>query len=197
MEEVLDHVAAWEPHIKALYLFDPDRRARRRPGIDRPLAEGRTRRHARRRTGHDQGQHRDQGPADSAGCSQRQAGPRREGCAARRAIAGSRRDHLRQDHDAGLRHAVVGPLQFPSPHPQPLGPDQERRAAPLPAPALPPRPVTARCIWVPTSAVRYGCRAAWCGLVALKPSLGRVPIRSTLCRPRRRPDDPHRRRCRR
>ena len=24
LEEVLDHVAAWEPHIKALYLFDPD-----------------------------------------------------------------------------------------------------------------------------------------------------------------------------
>ncbi len=24
MEEVLEHVAAWEPHIKALYLFDPD-----------------------------------------------------------------------------------------------------------------------------------------------------------------------------
>lgn len=24
LEEVLDHVAAWEPHIKALYLFDPE-----------------------------------------------------------------------------------------------------------------------------------------------------------------------------
>src|SRR5690349_25169756 len=24
MEEVLAHVAAWEPHIKALYLLDPD-----------------------------------------------------------------------------------------------------------------------------------------------------------------------------
>jgi len=24
LEEVLDHVAVWEPHIKALYLFDPD-----------------------------------------------------------------------------------------------------------------------------------------------------------------------------
>src|ERR1700756_491579 len=24
MEEVLAHVAAWEPHIKALYAFDPD-----------------------------------------------------------------------------------------------------------------------------------------------------------------------------
>src|SRR6185437_9362658 len=24
LEEVIAHVAAWEPHIKALYLFDPD-----------------------------------------------------------------------------------------------------------------------------------------------------------------------------
>ena len=24
LEEVLDHVAVWEPHIKALYLFDPE-----------------------------------------------------------------------------------------------------------------------------------------------------------------------------
>ena len=24
MEEVIEHVAVWEPHIKALYLFDPD-----------------------------------------------------------------------------------------------------------------------------------------------------------------------------
>ena len=36
--------------------------------------------------------------------------------------------------------------------------------------------------------------ACWCGLVALKPSLGRDPDRPALCRPRRRTDDPHRRR---
>ena len=24
LEEVLDHVAVWEPHIKALYLLDPE-----------------------------------------------------------------------------------------------------------------------------------------------------------------------------
>ena len=36
MEEVLDHVAAWEPHIKALYLFDPDgARAAARASTDR------------------------------------------------------------------------------------------------------------------------------------------------------------------
>ena len=32
LEEVIEHVAAWEPHIKALYLFDPDSaRAAARP----------------------------------------------------------------------------------------------------------------------------------------------------------------------
>lgn len=36
MEEVLDHVAAWESHIKALYLFDPDgARAAARASTDR------------------------------------------------------------------------------------------------------------------------------------------------------------------
>jgi aspartyl-tRNA(Asn)/glutamyl-tRNA(Gln) amidotransferase subunit A len=36
MEEVLDHAAAWEPYIKALYLFDPDgARAAARASTDR------------------------------------------------------------------------------------------------------------------------------------------------------------------
>ena len=36
LEEVLAHVAAWEPHIKALYLFDPGRaRATARASTDR------------------------------------------------------------------------------------------------------------------------------------------------------------------
>src|SRR4029078_985082 len=36
IEEVLDHVAEWEPHIKALYLFDPDgARATARASTDR------------------------------------------------------------------------------------------------------------------------------------------------------------------
>ena len=41
LEEVLAHVAVWEPHIKALYLLRSRRRARRRQGLDRALAEGR------------------------------------------------------------------------------------------------------------------------------------------------------------
>src|SRR5258707_4629912 len=36
LEEVLDHVAVWEPHIKALYLFDPEgARATARASSDR------------------------------------------------------------------------------------------------------------------------------------------------------------------
>src|SRR4029077_10571461 len=36
MEEVLEHVAAWEPHIKALYLYDPEgARASARASTDR------------------------------------------------------------------------------------------------------------------------------------------------------------------
>jgi aspartyl-tRNA(Asn)/glutamyl-tRNA(Gln) amidotransferase subunit A len=36
LEELLDHVAAWEPHIKALYLFDPEgARAAARASTDR------------------------------------------------------------------------------------------------------------------------------------------------------------------
>ena len=54
LEEVIEHVAAWEPHIKALYLFDPDR-ARFREGLDRPLAAGRAHGYARRRACHHQG----------------------------------------------------------------------------------------------------------------------------------------------
>ena len=36
LEEVLEHAAAWEPHIKALYLFDPEgARATARTSTDR------------------------------------------------------------------------------------------------------------------------------------------------------------------
>ena len=40
LEDVLAHVAAWEPHIKALYLLDPDAARVRRQGLDRALATG-------------------------------------------------------------------------------------------------------------------------------------------------------------
>jgi aspartyl-tRNA(Asn)/glutamyl-tRNA(Gln) amidotransferase subunit A len=36
---------------------------------------------------------------------------------------------------------------------------------------------TGRCTWAPTSAARCGCRPRWCGIFALKPSLGRIPIK--------------------
>ena len=170
-------------------------RARHRPGVDRPLAEGRADRHARRRTGYDQGQYRHQGPADSAGRSQRQAGSRREGCAAGRAAARSRRDHLFQDHDAGLRHAVVGPFQLPSPHPQSLGPQQEPRRV-----VFRRRRGGRRRLRAAASRDRYWRFGAAAGLMVrarrAEAEFWARSGRSALCRPRRRADDPHRRRCR-
>ena len=53
------------------------RRARRRQGIDRALAERQPVRFARRRAGHDQGQYRDQGRAGAAGYRRHEAGRRR------------------------------------------------------------------------------------------------------------------------
>ena len=78
LEDVITHVAAWEPHIKALYLFDPDgARKAAKASTDR-WAEWRARGRARRRAGHDQGQCRDQGPAGAARRGQRAAGTGRQ-----------------------------------------------------------------------------------------------------------------------
>src|SRR6185437_11864936 len=54
--------------------FRSGRRARRRQGIDRALAERQLIRIARRRAGHDQGQYRDQGRAGTAGNCRHEAG---------------------------------------------------------------------------------------------------------------------------
>ena len=121
--------------------------------------------------------------------------PAAEGCAARRALARSRRGDLRQDHHAGLRHAVVGPLQLPSAHPQSLGPQQEsrrlqRRRGRRGRGRL--RPAASRH--------RHRRLGAAAGRLVRPRGAEAEPRarsdRSALCRPRRRPDDPHRRRCR-
>ncbi len=116
----------------------------------------------------------------------------REGRAARRAAARSRRGDLFQDHDAGLRHAVVGPVEFPSPHPQSLGPQQEPRRLSLG------RGCRRRGRLRPAaSRHRHRRLGAPAGLLVRPCGIEAEPWpgagRSALCRPRRRPDDAHRR----
>ena len=88
LEDVLAHVAVWEPHIKALYAFDPDgARAVAKASTER-WQKGEPMGVARRRAGDDQGQHRDQGRAgaarrrhQSSWCRLRRMRRRRRGCA--------------------------------------------------------------------------------------------------------------------
>ena len=76
LEDVLAHVAVWEPHIKALYAFDPDgARAAAKASTER-WQNGEAVGRARRRARHHQGQHRDQGRAGAARRRHHQAGAR-------------------------------------------------------------------------------------------------------------------------
>ena len=85
LEDVLAHVAVWEPHIKALYAFDPDgARAAAKASTER-WQNGEPIGRARRRARHHQGQYRDQGRAGAAGRRHHQAG------AGRRAMRRPRR----------------------------------------------------------------------------------------------------------
>ena len=138
------------------------------------------------------------GRADAAGHRRHRAGAgarttrrRRRGCAKPAAVI------ARQDDDARLRHAVVGPVELPHAGAQPLGPGARTRAAAAPAPAA-------------AAAAGYGplhvgtdiggsirLPAGWCGVFGLKPSLGPRPDQAALRRPRRRADDAHGRATRR
>ena len=166
------------------------KRARRRQGVDRTLAKGRTDRCARWRTRHHQGQHRDQRRAGAARCGDDQTGAGGSGRAAIGTIARSWRDHLLQDHHAGFRHAVIGSFELPSPHPQSLGPRHE------------PRWLQRRCQRGRRRRLRPA--SSWHRYRRLGPAAGRLvrsrwaeaqprtgSRRSALCRPRRRADDPH------
>ena len=82
------------------------------------------------------------------------------GRAAGGAAARGRRDHLRQDDDAGLRHAVLRAVELPSAGPQPVGPDEEPRRLARRARAPRRRRATGRSTSAPTSAARSGCRPA-------------------------------------
>jgi aspartyl-tRNA(Asn)/glutamyl-tRNA(Gln) amidotransferase subunit A len=177
VHDVLAHIARWEPHLQATWALDADARWRQARASEarwqrgQPLGAG-------RRAGHAEGEHRHARPgrcrwaprppscAGQAADAPPAARLREAGCGA----AG-------QDHDARLRHAVLGPEQLPrAAHPQPLGPEQE------------PRRQQRRCR--AAAAAGYGplhlgtdiggsirLPAAWCGVVGFKPSNGRVPIK--------------------
>ena len=111
--------------VRAAYPRDlsatrPSARSTRR-GRRRSAGCGRAARRARRRAGDGQGQYRDPRRADAArhGGERSDAGGGRR--AARGAAARSRRDHVRQDDDAGLRHVVLGPVELSPADPQSLG----------------------------------------------------------------------------
>ena len=91
LDELLAHVALWEPHIKALYAFDPDgARAAAKASTER-WQNGEADRAARRRSRHHQGEYRDQRRRRTARHRHHQARPGRSGRAAGRALARSRR----------------------------------------------------------------------------------------------------------
>ena len=176
MRDVLQRVARFEPHIQATYLLAPER------ALDEARAS-----EERWRRGEPIG------PLDGVPVTIKEniatkGAPVPLGTAASRAVACGRgraaggaaarsgRDHPQQDDDARLRHAVVGAVELPSADAQPLGPDARIRAA---AAAGAGAGGAAGCgpLHVGTDiggSVRLP--AGWCGIFALKPSGGRVPI---------------------
>ena len=125
----------------------------------------------------------------------RHRGDRARAGAARRAAGGApargRRGDPRQDDDARLRHAVVGPVELPRADAQPVGPEPRTRAAAAPAPA-------------PAAAAGYGplhvgtdiggsvrLPAGWCGIFTPEAEPRPDPDRPAVRRPRRRADDAH------
>ncbi len=192
LEDVLAHIAVWEPHIKALYAFDPDRaRAAAKASTER-WHKGEPSGAARRRSRHNQGEYRHQGRAGAAWRRDHQTRSRRCRCAACGALARSGRGDFFQNHHAGLRHAVLGTLQLPPPHPQSLGSVEKSRR-------LQRRRRRRGCRRLRPAASRHRHRrfGAAAG-VLVRPGCAEAEPwansgRSALCRPRRRSHDPHRR----
>ena len=107
--------------------------------------------------------------------------------------ARGRRDHLLQDHDAGLRHDLVGRLELPSAHPQSVGSVEEPRRIELG------RGRRGRCRLRPAACRhrhrRLGAAAGRMVRAGRPQAEPRAhPDRSALCGALRRPDDAHGRR---
>ena len=174
---MLAHIERWEPQLHATYALDPERRAgdgaRLRSALGAPatplgaldgvpvtIKENIATR----------------GVPMPLGTAATELVPAAEDAPPAAAAARSRRGDARQDDDARLRHAVVGPVELSPAGAQSLGPEQGRRAARAPARAR-------------RAAAGYGplhigtdiggsmrLPAGWCGIFGLKPSNGRIPI---------------------
>ena len=168
-------------------------RARGGGGLDRALGERRAHGSARRRAGDREGEHRLEGRADAARYGRDAADPGRAGCAPARTAARGRRDHLLQDHDAGLRHDLVGRIELPSAHAQSVGPVEEPRRIEL-------RRGRGGRGRLRAAACRHRHRRLGAPARRLvRPGRPEAeprahPDRSALCGALRRPDDPHGRR---
>ena len=177
LEEVLAQVAVWEPHIKALYLFDPD-------GA-RAAAKASTERwHAGEPTGTLDGvpvtikdniatketsRCRWAPPACKLVPSPKDAPP-----AARLREAGAVIFSKTTMPDYGMLSSGLSSFHPLTRNPWDLS--KNPGGSSVRVPALPVRPATGRCISAPTSAARCGCRHAGTASFALKPSLGRIPV---------------------
>ena len=185
LEEVIEHVAAWEPHIKALYLFDPDSaRAAAQASTDRwqkgePVGTLDGVPVTIKDNIATKGQPIPLGAASvKLVPAEKDAPP-----AARLREAGAIIFSKTTMPDYGMLSSGLSSF-----HPLTRNPWDLTRIPAAPPPALAPRarPATARCISAPTSAVRYGCRPLVRPGRAEAESRARSD-RSALCRPRRRP----------
>ena len=188
MASVIGRVEAYEPHIHATWLYAPERALKEARASEARWAKGEP-----------------IGPLDGVpvtvkdniatcgdptpvGTAASDMTPANGGRAARGAAARGGRDHLRQDDDARLRHAVVGPLEPP-----------RARAQSVEARPQSGRLVGGRgrggggALWPAASRHRYRrLGAAARRLVRpVRPQAerGTDSDRSALHRPRRRPDD--------
>ena len=135
-------------------------RAQGRQGVREALAGGHAAGRAGRRADHHQGEHRHQGRAGAARHGGDRARRRRGRCAGGGAGARGGRHHPRQDHHAGLRHAVVGPQLLPSADAQSLEPRLEPRRLERRRGCRGGGGLWPACISAPTSAARCACRPA-------------------------------------
>ena len=120
MKSVIERVEAFEPHIHATYLYAPERALNEARASEARWAKGEpigpldgvpvtVKDNIATQGRAEAGRHR--GGRHVAAEGGRAAGP---------ALARGGRDHLHQDDDAGLRHAVVGPIELPSARAQPV-----------------------------------------------------------------------------